>query len=76
MAVHPEHQHRGLGRRAMQQAQQLARQGNLRAIRLDAYQGPAGAGGFYRKCGYTLVHKGDMRGVGLEYFDKLLPAQT
>jgi hypothetical protein len=28
----------------------------------------------YRKCGCTLVHKGDMRGVGLEYFEKLLPA--
>ncbi len=76
MAVSPDRQHRGLGRRAMEQAERLARQGGLRAIRLDAYQGPAGAGGFYRKCGYDLVHKGEMRGVALEYFEKLLPPLT
>ena len=73
MAVHPERQRRGLGRCAMELAEQRARQGGMRAIRLDAYHGPAGAGGFYRKCGYTLVHQGDMRGVGLEYVEKLLP---
>jgi GNAT superfamily N-acetyltransferase len=39
MAVHPEQQRRGLGRRAMEMAEQVARKSELRAIRLDAYQG-------------------------------------
>jgi GNAT superfamily N-acetyltransferase len=72
MAVHPEQQRRGLGRRAMDMAEQLARKSGLCAIRLDAYQGPAGAGGFYRKCGYALVHRGSMCGVKLEYFEKVV----
>ena len=74
MAVHPDQQRRGVGRRAMQMMERLAQQAGLQAVRLDAYQGPAGAGDFYKKCGYALVHKGEMRGVGLEYFEKLLPS--
>jgi GNAT superfamily N-acetyltransferase len=74
MAVHPDHQRLGIGHRAMQMMERLAQQAGLQAVRLDAYQGPAGAGAFYRKCGYAMVHTGDMRGVGLEYFEKLLPA--
>jgi GNAT superfamily N-acetyltransferase len=72
MAVHPHHQRRGIGRRSMQLTEQLARRAGLRAIRLDAYQGPAGAGEFYKKCGYALVHAGEFKGVALEYFEKLL----
>jgi GNAT superfamily N-acetyltransferase len=72
MAVDPAHQRCGIGHRSMAIAEDLARTQELKAIRLDAYGGPAGAGGFYRKCGYSLVHEGEMRGVALEYYEKLL----
>jgi GNAT superfamily N-acetyltransferase len=72
MAVHPNHQRRGIGRRSLQLTEQLARGAGLRAIRLDAYVGPAGAGDFYKKCGYALMHAGAFKGVALEYFEKLL----
>jgi GNAT superfamily N-acetyltransferase len=72
MAIEPAHQRRGLGRRAMALAEELARARGLPAIRLDAYGGPAGAGGFYAKCGYRLVHTGTFNGIALEYFEKLL----
>jgi GNAT superfamily N-acetyltransferase len=76
MAVHPDHQQRGIGRRSMELVESLARLAGLRAIRLDAYRGPAGAGEFYKKCGYASVHKGEMREVPLEYFEKTLPPPT
>ena len=41
----------------MQLTEHLARRAGLRAIRLDAYKGPSGAGRFYKKCGYALVHE-------------------
>lgn len=74
MAIDPAHQRRGIGRRAMKLVEGLARRTGLRAVRFDAYAGPAGAGPFYRKCGYALVHAGAFNGVALEYFEKVLPA--
>jgi GNAT superfamily N-acetyltransferase len=72
MAIDPNYQRSGIGRRAMALAEDLARSHGLKAIRLDAYGGLAGAGGFYRKCGYRLVHLGEMQGVALEYYEKLV----
>jgi GNAT superfamily N-acetyltransferase len=72
MAIDPAHQRRGIGRQAMIMAENLARSQDLPAIRLDAYGGPAGAGRFYQKCGYRLVHQGEMNGVALEYYEKLV----
>jgi GNAT superfamily N-acetyltransferase len=72
MAVHPDSQRRGIGRSSMELVENRALHAGLRAVRLDAYGGAVGAGDFYRSCGYTLVHKGDMRGVALEYFEKTL----
>jgi hypothetical protein len=57
----------------MQLTEHLARRAGLRAIRLDAYKGPSGAGRFYKKCGYALLHEGEFKGVALEYFEKSLP---
>jgi hypothetical protein len=51
----------------MDHAEMLAAQWRADAVRLDAYQGPAGAGGFYQKCGYRLVHAGTL---DLEYYEK------
>jgi hypothetical protein len=41
-------------------------------VRFDAYDALAGAGAFYQKCGYELVHNGSFNGVPLEYYEKLL----
>lgn len=72
MAIDPVHQRHGVGRQAMAAMEDVARAAGLQAIRLDAYTGPAGAGGFYRRCGYRLAHQGEFRGVSLEYYEKRL----
>ena len=38
------------------------------AIRLDAYDGAAGAGPFYQKCGFKKLGHAVYRGVPLVYF--------
>ena len=73
MAVHPAHQRRGIGRQAMKAIERHAGREGLRAVRFDAYEGGAGAGSFYRKCGYSLVQRGTINGVPLEYYEKTLP---
>ena len=72
LAVRPESQRQGLGRYALAEAEALCRTAGLAALRFDAYQGPAGAGPFYAKCGYTLRHSGTFRGVGLDYYERVL----
>jgi GNAT superfamily N-acetyltransferase len=72
MAIDPLRQRGGIGRRSLTLAEGVARVKRLKAIRLDAYGGPAGAGEFYAKCGYSPVHAGEFRGVALEYYEKLL----
>lgn len=72
MAIDPAHQRKGLGRAAMAAMERRARAEGLRAIRLDAYDAGAGAGAFYRKCGYTLVHQGNIGATALEYYEKVL----
>ena len=52
MAVSVEHQAQGLGRLALEDACAVARSWPADAIRLDAYDAPAGAGNFYLKCGF------------------------
>lgn len=69
MAVHPRRQRRGIGRALLQQASRAARQLSVDAIRLDAYDAPAGAGEFYRRCGYRQTGKKTYRGVPLVYFE-------
>jgi predicted N-acetyltransferase YhbS len=52
MAVAPGLQGQGIGRALVREAIAAAREWPSWAIRLDAYDGPAGAGGFYAKCGF------------------------
>lgn len=52
MAVSVEHQARGLGTLAIEDVCAVARSWPADAIRLDAYDAPAGAGNFYQKCGF------------------------
>lgn len=69
MAVHPLRQRRGIGRALMAEALRVARELKAHAIRLDAYDADAGAGEFYRRCGYRQTGKKTYRGVPLVYFE-------
>jgi GNAT superfamily N-acetyltransferase len=72
MAVMPGHQGRGVGRRLLEAAAEAARAWPAQAIRLDAYDAPAGAGGFYESCGYTARGHVVYRGVPLLYYERVL----
>jgi GNAT superfamily N-acetyltransferase len=70
MAVSVAHQGRGIGKLALEDAVGVARAWPADAIRLDAFDAEAGAGGFYARCGFTergrVVYKGDP----LVYFER------
>lgn len=72
MAVLPELQHRGIGRRCLQHALEIARAWPADVVRLDAYDGPAGAAGFYARCGFQEVGRATYRKTPLIYFEMLL----
>jgi ribosomal protein S18 acetylase RimI-like enzyme len=72
MAVAPDLQHRGIGRRLIKKGMAVARAWPSDAIRLDAYEAAAGAGGFYAKCGFLEVGRKTYRGVPLVYFELML----
>jgi len=69
MAVVPAQQRSGVGRALLDEALAQARLVPFDAIRLDAYDAPAGAGEFYRRCGYSHVGGKSYRGVLLMYFE-------
>jgi GNAT superfamily N-acetyltransferase len=72
MAVIPDLQRQGVGRRCLEHARTLAKGWSIGAIRLDAYDGPAGAGGFYARCGFREVGRATYRGTPLVYYEMLL----
>jgi ribosomal protein S18 acetylase RimI-like enzyme len=72
MAVDPTMQRRGIGRRCMDEALEIARAWPGDAIRLDAYDANAGAGEFYVKCGFREVGRVTYRGTPLVYFEMML----
>lgn len=72
MAVSPGHQRKGVGRQSMHAAQAVAWDWPADAIRLDAFDAPAGAGGFYERCGYREKGRVTYRKTPLIYFE-LLP---
>lgn len=72
MAVTPKRQRQGLGRLALEQASRVAREHGADAIFLDAYDAPAGAGGFYSRCGYRETGRSVYRGAALIYFELVL----
>ena len=75
MAVHPDHQRRGVGRALLEEATRIVRAWPGDAVRLDAYEGPAGAGAFYTKCGWREVGRATYRGVPLIYYEWLIAAE-
>lgn len=72
MAVSVAHQKQGLGKLAIADAVSVARAWRADALRLDAYDAPAGGGGFYLRCGFQerghAVYKNDP----LIYYELLL----
>src|SRR6185312_4223108 len=68
MAVHPDYQRQHVGRMLLKEAEARAREWPAQAIRLDAFDAPAGAGAFYTKCGYREVGRVVYHGTPLIYF--------
>jgi GNAT superfamily N-acetyltransferase len=73
LAVAPDHQRQGLGHVLMAFAETAARRLGRDAVRLDAFDHPAGAGAFYQRCGYTERGRVTYRDTPLVYFEKLIP---
>ena len=71
MAVAPEWQERGIGRLCLAEVDKIVAAWPADAIRLDAYAAAAGAGEFYRRCGYAEVGRATYRTIPLIYFEKL-----
>ena len=76
MAVFPELQRRGIGRRLLEHAESVARAWPADAIRLDAYDTDAGAGPFYEKCGWTERGRVVYRKTPLIYYERLLNVES
>lgn len=72
MAVAPESQRQGIGRALLAEAINHARAWPADALRLDAFDSPAGAGPFYAKCGYREVGRVTYRGTPLVYFERVV----
>jgi GNAT superfamily N-acetyltransferase len=72
MEVNPDRQRKGIGRQCLDEARRLAREWPADAIRLDAYDAAAGAGEFYRKCGFREVGRATYRNAPLIYFEMLV----
>jgi len=72
MAVDADLHRRGIGRQCLDQARAIAARWPADAIFLDAYDAKAGAGGFYRKCGFEEVGRITYRGTPLIYYQMLL----
>jgi GNAT superfamily N-acetyltransferase len=69
LAVSPGMQRQGTGRRLMEEAVRLAKAWPAQALRLDAYDGPVGAGPFYARCGLRETGRVVYRKVPLVYFE-------
>jgi ribosomal protein S18 acetylase RimI-like enzyme len=72
MAVSVAHQGQGFGRAALEDARRVVANWPADAIRLDAYDATAGAGGFYAKCGFRECGRVTYRSTPLVYFELLL----
>jgi GNAT superfamily N-acetyltransferase len=72
MAVTPMMQRQGIGCRLLEEAVKQARGWPADAIRLDAFDADAGAGGFYAKCGFREVGRVIYRKAPLIYFELVL----
>jgi GNAT superfamily N-acetyltransferase len=72
MAVTPARQRQGIGRKCLEAATRAARDWPADAVRLDAFDSEAGAGGFYARCGWSEVGRTSYRNTPLIYYEFLL----
>jgi GNAT superfamily N-acetyltransferase len=72
MAVLPKPQRQGIGRLLIEQTIAEAKTWPADAIRLDAFNAAAGAGGFYASCGFREVARVVYRNDPLIYYEFLL----
>jgi GNAT superfamily N-acetyltransferase len=72
MAIRPKLQRQGLGLRCLEEAVRIARAWPADAIRLDAYDAAAGAGGFYERCGCRERGRVTYRSAPLIYYEVLV----
>ena len=72
MAVDPARQRRGFGRACIEGAIRVARAWPADAIRLDAYDHPAGAGRFYEKCGFRETSRRVYFRAPIIYYEMML----
>ena len=72
MAVRPGYQRIGIGRALLEEAKKVATVLAGDSLRLDAYEGVAGAGGFYEKCGFTQMGHIIYKTVPHIYFEWLV----
>ena len=72
MAVRPGYQRIGVGRALIEEAKKMASALTGDSLRLDAYEGVAGAGGFYEKCGFTEMGHIVYKTVPHIYFEWLI----
>lgn len=75
MAVSVARQGKSFGRLALEDAADVARAWPAQAIRLDAYDAQAGAGGFYARCGFEERGRVVYKGVPLVYYELLIPTR-
>jgi ribosomal protein S18 acetylase RimI-like enzyme len=72
MAVIPAMQHKGVGTMLLEEAARHAIAWPADAIRLDAFDTDAGAGGFYAGCGFCEVGRVTYRKSPLIYYERVL----
>jgi len=69
LATAPDVRRRGVGRALMEAAKEKARSWPAQALWLDAYDHPAGAGFFYKACGFREVGPGTHGVVPLIFYE-------
>ena len=72
MAIKPDLQRTGIGRHMVHEVNSFAKAWPAQVVRLDAYDAAAGAGEFYRKCGYEERGRVIYKGTPLIYFELML----
>lgn len=72
MAVEPAKQGIGVGRKCIAEVRRIATEADRDVIRLDAFDCAAGAGEFYRKCGFIETARVVYKGVPLIDFEMML----
>lgn len=72
MSIDPSAQGKGLGRSALYEIESRARRLRVKSVRLDSFVGSGGASEFYKKCGYTFVHRGMVDKHELDYYEKIV----